>query len=150
MLNHHSPWCSTTNDNEGNYVGLWQECLPSCKVSNCPVGFYRNYPDQTCYKVHCRICSQAYIISHQRDQEIVSFQFSSIFPTSQVSSVSAASAECRSLGARLWEPRTVSSLSTLTRAHPVHFWFTNNGHTAMGIKRVGTGAAANLYYSSAA
>jgi hypothetical protein len=44
------PWCPTLLDAERNYiVGNRANCQPTCDVNNCPVGFYRNTPDYTCY-----------------------------------------------------------------------------------------------------
>ena len=47
-----TPWCSTNVDSEGNHIyGFEEACDPSCNVMNCPVGYFRAYPDNTCYKV---------------------------------------------------------------------------------------------------
>ncbi len=46
-------WCSTENggDDGLDYIGKKAECQDDCWVSNCPVGFYPNYPEKGCYQV---------------------------------------------------------------------------------------------------
>ena len=46
------PWCSTYTDVDDNHInGYENECGSRCRVNDCPVGFYRNYMDNTCYLV---------------------------------------------------------------------------------------------------
>ncbi len=91
--NNGEPWCPTLLDAEGGYIeGQREKCLDRCLVTNCPVGFYRNIMDHTCYYVSP---------DHARKR---------------VSSVDEAEEMCRRLGASLWEPRTESAQSMLIGA----------------------------------
>ena len=45
-------WCSTYTDGSDNHInGYEKDCGDGCRVNDCPVGFYRNYMDNTCYQV---------------------------------------------------------------------------------------------------
>ena len=47
-----APWCSRKLDIDGNHLnGNEITCSESCRVSNCPVGYYRMADADTCYRV---------------------------------------------------------------------------------------------------
>ena len=50
-LGKEKPWCSTLTDADNNHMGAWEYCKEECSYNDCPVGFYRNYRDLTCYRV---------------------------------------------------------------------------------------------------
>ena len=50
--NNGTAWCSTRTDEFGNHVsGFEEECQPICSVNNCPTGYQKAFPENTCYKV---------------------------------------------------------------------------------------------------
>ena len=45
-------WCSTRTDEFGNHIsGFEEECTSTCSVNNCPTGYQKAFPENTCYKV---------------------------------------------------------------------------------------------------
>ncbi len=45
-------WCSTATDEFKNHVlGNEASCSTSCRVADCPVGFWKMYHSDTCYHV---------------------------------------------------------------------------------------------------
>jgi hypothetical protein len=51
--NEGEPWCSTLVDQDNNHIsGSEQICRPSCRVTDCPIGYYRAEEDHTCYRVN--------------------------------------------------------------------------------------------------
>ena len=47
------PWCSIRTDENHNHLGnaYKRPCTEACKVNDCPIRFYRDYMDPTCYSV---------------------------------------------------------------------------------------------------
>ena len=45
------PWCSIKTDEDNNHLGETEFCPETCPVNDCPLGYYRNYPDKSCIKV---------------------------------------------------------------------------------------------------
>ncbi|TRY78752.1 hypothetical protein TCAL_06219, partial [Tigriopus californicus] len=111
-----TPWCPTKLDSNGSYIDSFKgSCLDSCPVNNCPLGYYRLYPDVTCYRIS---------------------------PTNThalVENFDDAQANCGQEGGRLWEPKNLEALETLlelnTILHNPLFPGTNAEHYfAIGVK----------------
>lgn len=50
--NNGTAWCSTRTDEFGNHIiGFEEECMSTCSVNNCPTGYQKAVPENTCYKV---------------------------------------------------------------------------------------------------
>jgi Fibronectin type II domain len=81
-----SAWCATTVDLSGNMLTNGT-CASTCPVSSCPVGFISLL--QTCIHI------------------------SAAHPYDTVESVQEAEHVCMSMGARLYQPRSIKSLQTL-------------------------------------
>ena len=46
------PWCAIDVElNKDMKDNAWAKCPSHCYVNNCPIGYYRAYPDQSCIKV---------------------------------------------------------------------------------------------------
>lgn len=46
------PWCSVKTDNQLNHIeGQFATCSSTCEVNNCPIGYWRVFPDDACIKV---------------------------------------------------------------------------------------------------
>ncbi len=106
------PWCPTLLDGQGNYIeGFREPCLPTCDVNNCPIGFYLNVLDHTCY------------------------HFSSNIINKTEKSYADAQEKCRFLGATLWEPRVREAQSMLqgVELNPGHF-HDLSAYTMIGIQ----------------
>lgn len=86
-------WCSTETDSDMNHVeGSEQVCDAACYATNCPLGYYSAYPDNTCIKVS---------VSH---------------PDTTVPDFESAHARCAEEGARLFQPKNFFSVRTLESA----------------------------------
>ncbi len=114
------PWCSTSTDSDWNHIEgdgtNWGTCDPGCPFTNCPVGYYRAYPDRTCYK------------------------FSAAYPVLTQPSWDAAHEACRKDGARLYQPRTTNAEYHMGLedqqyfGSPGHFPYRTKTYTAIGLK----------------
>ena len=81
-LGSNGPWCSTFTDSLGNHVpGTESQCPSTCPWTNCPVGFYRAVPDESCYQV------------------------SPVWAEATHPDFDGAKEACQKQGARLYEPR---------------------------------------------
>ena len=51
--NNETSWCSTRTDDFGNHIaGSEEDCETECSVNNCPTGYQKALPENTCYKVY--------------------------------------------------------------------------------------------------
>ncbi|XP_059089354.1 uncharacterized protein LOC131885346 [Tigriopus californicus] len=120
-----TPWCSTGVDDNLNHIpGYEKFCDSTCHVDNCPLGFYRNYMDRTCYQV------------------------SSKFPRDGALSFDDALMKCQTQGARLWEPRTTSAFSNILKTDMAipHFAWMANAATATGLRAKMVGGSVTVVY----
>eukprot|EP00095_Tigriopus_kingsejongensis_P007774 snap_masked-scaffold154_size301342-processed-gene-2.15 protein:Tk07774 transcript:snap_masked-scaffold154_size301342-processed-gene-2.15-mRNA-1 annotation:"GJ15814" len=121
------PFNTGTDANGHHLEGYDKACERTCNVNDCPLGFYRNYPDRTCYQVSSNNPDDAAVETFDQAQAI-----------------------CNGQGARLWEPRTnhgVLMLST-TDLDSGHFDWSNDAFTALGLKMVFKGGTWSMNYRS--
>ena len=119
-------WCSTgTGTNREHQNDYDKLCEADCDVNDCPVGFYRNHPDATCY------------------------QISSDHPDESVASFDDARAKCLEQGARLWQPRALAPLSAVLEAELKvgHFPWSSGPYSATGWTMQWSNGIGSVYYS---
>ena len=97
-LDSDQPWCSTRTDvNHEHIPSNFATCPDSCHVNDCPLGYYRLYPDQTCVKV-----------SGFSGQDVIQ-------------SYDAAKQKCSGEGGRLWQLRTLEGFEALLEVFRSYF-----------------------------
>ena len=59
-----APWCSSSTDADRNHIkGKEITCSESCRVVDCPIGFYQLHPSNSCYRVNQNSKSQTQLIN---------------------------------------------------------------------------------------
>ena len=111
------PWCSLSTDYKGNHIenlnnrGL---CSPSCFVQDCPVGFF--FHDSTCIHISARTYPD---ITRNMLQ---------------------AETQCKSKGARLYQPRDYTNLDSLINVEneflkpgfPLFYYYSTTSYNVIG------------------